>query len=89
MLDEKDLQAIATMMDAKLKEQSETLRMDFMSYIEAHIDPQLKTLAEAHTAIIEKLVPVSRIEALEADNFAMKTAIANLNARLSALEKAQ
>lgn len=91
MLDEKDLQAIAAMLAEERKHTDskfEKQHTDYMAYIEAHVDPQLKILAEGHQALLDRMVPTDRIEALEFDNSVLKAAISRLSERISALEKA-
>ncbi len=104
MLDEKDIQIIAKLMDEKLDQQKQELRGEvgkmldqqkqelrgeFMTVIESEVTPKLRLLAEGQEAILEKMVPVSRIDALEADVIVLKDAVKYLSEKVQALEKAQ
>ena len=89
MLDEKDIQIIAKLMDEKLNQQKRELRGEFMTVIESEVTPKLRLLAEGQDAILEKIVPESRVEALEADVIVLKEAVKYLSERVQALEKAQ
>ena len=104
MLDEKDIQMIAKLMDEKLDQQKQELRGEvgkmldqqkrelhgeFMTVIESEVTPKLRLLAEGQEAILEKMVPVSRIDALEADVIVLKDAVKYLSEKVQALEKAQ
>lgn len=89
MLDDKDIQIIAKLMDEKLDRQKRELRDEFMTVIESEVTPKLRLLAEGQEAILEKIVPESRVEALEADVIVLKEAVKYLSERVQALEKAQ
>ena len=71
MLDEKDIQIIAKLMDEKLDQQKQELRGEvgkmldqqkqelrgeFMTVIESEVTPKLRLLAEGQEAILEKMV---------------------------------
>ncbi len=90
MLDEKDLKAIEQLISrdiADLKAQMLT-KDQIMALIESEINPKLQTLAEGHELLLERMIPESRIELLEAELLVQRMAIKNLNERLDALEKA-
>ena len=84
MLDERDLQLIRQ----AFAEEGEKTRADFRSVIESEVEPKLQTLAEGQETILERVVPVSRIEALESDVVVLKAAIRHLSAELAQLKKA-
>lgn len=84
MLDERDIQVIASLLDKQKKE----IREDFMTVIDNEVTKNLRTLAEGHEIIIEKMIPESRIEALESDIIVLKAAVKHLSEKLQALEKA-
>ena len=110
MLDEKDLQAIAALIDAKLdkqsadfdaklekqsadfdaklEKQSALLRSEFHAVIESDILPKLQTLAEGQEILLERMVPVSRIEAVESDVVVLKAAVRHLGEEVAELKKA-
>ena len=84
MLDEKDLKAIEQL----ISRQTTDLKNQMMTLIESEINPKLQTLAEGHELLLERMIPESRIEQLEAELLVQRMAIKNLNERLDALEKA-
>lgn len=57
--------------------------------LENKIDPQLRLLAEGQQAILEKLVPVSRVEELENEVKFLRAFVVQLSERVDALQKAQ
>ncbi|MBQ9332559.1 MAG: hypothetical protein IJS11_06390 [Oscillospiraceae bacterium] len=84
MLDEKDLKAIEQL----ISRQTTDLKNQMMTLIESEINPKLQALAEGHELLLERMIPESRIEQLEAELLVQRMAIKNLNERLDALEKA-
>ena len=85
MLDERDIQMIAKLLETQKQE----LRSELLTVIESEVTPKLRLLAEGQDAILEKIVPESRVEALEADVIVLKEAVKYLSERVQALEKAQ
>ena len=83
------LTALEERMDGKLDRQTQALRGEFLSVIESEVTPKLQLLAEGQEAILEKMAPVSRIEALEADVIVLKDAVKYLSEKLQKLEMAQ
>ena len=83
------LTALEERMDSKLDRQTQALRGEFLSVIESEVTPKLQLLAEGQEAILEKMAPVSRIEALEADVIVLKDAVKYLSEKLQKLEMAQ
>ena len=72
-----------------LDQQKRELRGEFLTVIESEVTPKLRLLAEGQDAILEKMVPPSRVDALEADVSVLKDAVKYLSQRVQALEKAQ
>lgn len=85
MLEVKDIQTLQEMID----KQSERLEMRFMTVFESDIRPKLQMLAEGQKTILDKVVPASRIEALEEEIVVLRGAVKYLSEKVSALEKAQ
>ena len=79
-MDEKDMQAFQTMM-------SESERC-MMAYFESAIMPKFDLLAEGQQAILDKLVPRSRVDELEEEIKLLKIVIRQMNADLQELKKA-
>ncbi len=90
MLDEKDLKAIEQLISREIADlKAQMLTKDqMMTLVESKINPKLQTLAEGHELLLERMIPESRIEQLEAELLVQRMAIKNLNERLDALEKA-
>ena len=80
-------------MDQKLAQQKEeiltetTHRMKVL--LDAEIKPMFNLLAEDLSIIREKMIPESRIEALEDDVSVLKTAVRQINREIRELKKAQ
>lgn len=81
MLDTKDLQEIQSMLS-----QSES-RM--MAYFESAVIPKFDLLADGQAAILEKMVPRSRVDDLEEEVRFLKTVVRQMNEDLQKLKKAQ
>lgn len=92
MLDEKDLQAIAQMMDAKLKQQKQEILAEtthnMRVLLETEVQPQLNLLAENQQVILEKLVPRSRVDELEDEMKFLKVIIRQMNEDIQKLKAA-
>lgn len=74
MLDNKDLDQIGRTVSVLLENQ---------------ITPQLRLLAEGQQTILEKLVPVSRVEALEEEVKFLRAFVVQLAERVEALQQAR
>ena len=85
MLEEKDLQAIQTMIDASI--QASEKRM--MTCFDTAVMPKFDLLAEGQKDILAKLVPMSRIEAVEDDVALLKQVVRSMSKELAELKKAQ
>ena len=90
MLDEKDLKAIEQLISREIADlKAQMLTKDqMMTMVESEINPKMQALAEGHELLLERMIPESRIEQLEAELLVQRMAIKNLNERLDALEKA-
>lgn len=97
MLEEKDLQAIAQLMDAKLEKQKQEikteLRQELMQDMRVLLDTEVTTkfnlLAEGQQAILDAITPKSEIEQLRSEVDVLKLAVRTLSQDLSELKKAQ
>lgn len=95
MLDEKDLQIFATLLDEKLRPMNESivsLKEEVAKTnltIENEIKPQIKLLAEGQSSLLAKLAPRSEVDALK-EKVEFLEAIVRANTReIEALKKAQ
>lgn len=89
MLDEKDLQAISEIMDFKLAAQKQEIMGEVQVLMESQFQPQFNLLAEGQQAILEKLVPRSRVDDLEDEVKFLKSMVRRMDDELQALKKAQ
>lgn len=103
MLEEKDLQAIAQLMDTKLKDLEDRMdaKMDAklapiqadLTHIKARldydVDKRLAAINEGIDTILETIVHKSRVEQLEDDVIVLKTAVKMLTQEVAELKKAQ
>ena len=85
MLDEKDLQAIAALMDSKIRE-SESRMMVMM---ESYFDPKFNALSERLDGIEQKLIPQEAIDILEDRVDDLEKTVAIHTQQISELKKAQ
>ncbi len=74
MLDERDLDQIGRVVSLLLENQ---------------INPQLRLLAEGQQAILDKLVPVSRVDELETEVKFLRAFVVQLAEKVELLQKAQ
>ena len=91
MLDEKDLQAIAEMMDSKMDAKLEPIKSEITGNkltLENVIQPQIDGLAENQQIILEKLVPRSRVDELEDEMKFLKVIIRQMNEDIQKLKAA-
>lgn len=92
MLEEKDLQALASLIDSKLDEKLKTINesiRDLNLEMENTVKPQLQALAEGQKTILETLAPKNRVEALEDEVAFLKQMIRTLASDVNNLKKAQ
>lgn len=88
MLDEKDLQSIATMLDTKLAAQKAEIMRGAHVLMESEFGPKFNLLAEGQQVILEKLVPRSRVDDLEDEVRFLKSVIRRMDDDLQQLKKA-
>lgn len=92
MLEEKDLNALAELMDQKLAQQKEEIMRGVGVLMENDVTPKFNLLSDGQTAILDKLdslASVSRVEALEDDVALLKQAVRSLSRELAELKRAQ
>ena len=102
MLEEKDLQAIAQLMDQKLrpiqddlsdiKAEQKAMKADIAGIktrLDVEVMKQFKLLAEGQQTILETLAPKSRVEVLEDEMAFIKSVVKSMSQRIAELEKAQ
>lgn len=100
MLDEKDLQAIAEIMDSKIGASEKRMaqlmaqqRRDIMQDVKTLLDTEVQTkfnlLAEGQQAIMDAITPKSEVEELRNEVSVLKLAIHTINQEISDLKKAQ
>ena len=100
MLEEKDLQAIAQLMEKQKQEiMSETkgllsqLKQDIMHDVKVLLDtevtPKFNLLAENQKIMLDKLAPKSELEELRSEVSVLKLAIRSINQEIAELKKAQ
>ena len=96
MLDERDLQAIAQLMnqvmDEKLAQQKEEILREtahqMKVLLDAEVTPKFNLLAEAIQNLQEQMVPSERVEAVENDVAVLKVAVRHHSQELQELKKA-
>lgn len=92
MLEEKDLNAFAELMDQKLAQQKEEIMRGVGVLMENDVAPKFNLLSDGQSAILDKLdslAALSRVEALEDDVALLKQAIRSLSQELAELKRAQ
>lgn len=88
MLEEKDLQAIAALLDSKIEPINREIASINMT-LENRVFPALEALAEGQKTILETLAPKNRVEALEDEVAFLKQMIKTLATDVNDLKKAQ
>ena len=96
MLEEKDLQAIAEMMqgmesriDQKLARQRQDIMHDVKVLLDTEVTTRFNLLAEGQQAILDSITPKSEIEELRNEVSVLKLAIRTMNQDIAELKKAQ
>ena len=104
MLEEKDLQAIAEimdskigasekrmaqLMDAKLAQQKQDIMHDVKVLLDTEVTTRFNLLAEGQQAIMDAITPKSEIEELRNEVSVLKLAIRTMNQDITELKKAQ
>lgn len=104
MLEEKDLQAIAQLMDSRIGESEK--RMDqrlaqqkqeildestqrMKILLDTEVTPKFNLLAENQKIMLDKLAPKSELEELRSEVSVLKLAIRSINQEIAELKKAQ
>lgn len=89
MLDDRDLERIGQLLAGERKAILLEAMQGVNILLENKVDPQLRLLAEGQQAILEKLVPASRVEALEEEVKFLRAFVVQLAERVDALQQAR
>ena len=89
MLDDRDLERIGQLLAGERKAILQEAMQGVNVLLENKVDPQLRLLAEGQQAILEKLVPASRVEALEEEVKFLRAFVVQLAERVEALQQAR
>ena len=93
-MDEKMLlEAIGKMMDAKLKESSQTLKKEIVNEVnvllESGVEKQIKIIAEGHKDILDRLPEAEEQAQLKSRVRVLERIVVDLRTELDELKKAQ
>ncbi len=89
MLEQNDLEQIARLLADERKAILKETMQGVAVILENKVDPQLRLLAEGQQAILDKLVPVSRVEELETEVKFLRAFVVQLAEKVELLQKAQ
>lgn len=89
MLDDRDLERIGQLLAGERKAILQEAMQGVNVLLENKVNPQLRLLAEGQQAILEKLVPASRVEALEEEVKFLRAFVVQLAERVDALQQAR
>lgn len=89
MLEKNDLEQIARLLADERKAILKETMQGVAVILENKVDPQLRLLAEGQQAILDKLVPVSRVEELETEVKFLRAFVVQLAEKVELLQKAQ
>ena len=89
MLDEKDLQAIAALMDSKMAQQRKEIINEVKVLMEADLMPKFDLLADGIKAINEKMIPAEAIDEIEDRLDALEATVRLHSKEIAKLKKAQ
>lgn len=100
MLDEKDLQAIAQLMEKQkqdimsetkglLEQQKQDIMHDVKVLLDTEVTTRFNLLAEGQQAIMDAITPKSEIEQIRSEMAVLKLAVRTLSQDLAELKKAQ
>lgn len=89
MLEQNDLEQIARLLTEERKAILKETMQGVAVLMENKIDPQLRLLAEGQQAILDKLVPVSRVDELETEVKFLRAFVVQLAEKVELLQKAQ
>lgn len=76
-------------MVGKITESEQRIKNETMVMMESYFDPKFNLLSEKIDVLEEKLVPKSRVEALEDEMAFMKTVVSAMSKEIQELKKAQ
>lgn len=88
MLDEKDLQAIRSIVKREVDDAEQRITKNAVAMMEAYFDPKFNLLADGIADIQEKLVPRSRVDDLEEEVKFLKSVIRQISEDVQKLKKA-
>lgn len=89
MLEDRDIERIGQLLAGERKAILQEAMQGVNVLLENKVDPQLRLLAEGQQAILEKLVPASRVEALEEEVKFLRAFVVQLAERVEALQQAR
>lgn len=89
MLEQNDLEQIARLLADERKAILKETMQGVAVILENKVDPQLRLLAEGQQAILDKLVPVSRVDELETEVKFLRAFVVQLAEKVELLQKAQ
>lgn len=85
MLDREDLQAIAQLIDQRISESENRMKV----LIDQEVTPKFNLLAENQSIILEKLEKLDELETLDIRVTTLEAAVKKLNREVQQLKKAQ
>ena len=89
MLEEKDLQAIAQLMDSKLEQQRKDIIHGVKILMENEVKPKFDLLAEGQQIIRDKLEHLDDLEVMDTRISALEAMVKKLNRDIQKMKKAQ
>ncbi len=89
MLDKEDLQAIAELMDAKIKESEKRIMQGAVALIDAEVKPMFGSLSDEISIVREKVENFESIDQMEDEIFALKAVVKQHTREINQLKKAQ
>ena len=88
MLDEKDLQAIDSLIQKRIAEAEQRIAKNTVTLMDAEFSKKFDLLAEGIQDIQEKLVPRSRVDDLEEEMKFLKMIVRQMGEEIQELKKA-
>lgn len=88
MLDEKDLQAIAQIMDSKIRESEQRTMQGAATLMESYFEPKFKLLAEGIQGLKETQVPKDQFDELREEVFMLRTIVRRHSEEIKELKRA-
>ena len=89
MLEQKDLQAIAQLMEKQKQEILDETTQRMKVLLDTEVTPKFNLLAENQKIMLDKLAPKSELEELRSEVSVLKLAIRSINQEIAELKKAQ